>query len=114
MFFCHREEGILHDSLFPFQIQVDVHARYNSAANEAFCLEILGSLRRCLSQQADVRLMLYEVRRLPSVFLHNCFLTFVCSTNAHGADGHVLEVLRTIQSYPSVLCGSMSPCDENI
>ncbi|XP_053128131.1 Fanconi anemia group I protein isoform X2 [Hemicordylus capensis] len=42
------------------QIQVDVHARYNSAANEAFCLEILGSLRRCLSQQADVRLMLYE------------------------------------------------------
>ncbi|MBN3282945.1 FANCI protein, partial [Polyodon spathula] len=42
------------------QIQVDVHSRYNSAANETFCLEILGSLRRCLSQQADVRLMLYE------------------------------------------------------
>ncbi|XP_069480410.1 Fanconi anemia group I protein isoform X2 [Ambystoma mexicanum] len=42
------------------QVQVDVHMRYNSAANEAFCLEILGSLRRCLSQQADVRLMLYE------------------------------------------------------
>uniref|UniRef100_A0A8C3JWK5 FA complementation group I n=1 Tax=Calidris pygmaea TaxID=425635 RepID=A0A8C3JWK5_9CHAR len=42
------------------QVQADVHACYNSAANEAFCLEILGSLRRCLSQQADVRLMLYE------------------------------------------------------
>uniref|UniRef100_A0A670YG23 FA complementation group I n=1 Tax=Pseudonaja textilis TaxID=8673 RepID=A0A670YG23_PSETE len=42
------------------QVQVDVHARYNAAANEAFCLEILGSLRRCLSQQADVRLTLYE------------------------------------------------------
>uniref|UniRef100_A0A668APJ8 FA complementation group I n=1 Tax=Myripristis murdjan TaxID=586833 RepID=A0A668APJ8_9TELE len=42
------------------QIQVDVHSRYNSAANEAFCLEILSSLRRCLGQQADVRLMLYE------------------------------------------------------
>ncbi|XP_069078793.1 Fanconi anemia group I protein isoform X1 [Pleurodeles waltl] len=42
------------------QVQVDVHMRYNSAANEAFCLEILGSLRRCLSQQADVRFMLYE------------------------------------------------------
>ncbi|XP_008118382.2 Fanconi anemia group I protein isoform X1 [Anolis carolinensis] len=42
------------------QVQVDVHAHYNAAANEAFCLEILGSLRRCLSQQADVRLMLYE------------------------------------------------------
>uniref|UniRef100_A0A665VLE3 FA complementation group I n=1 Tax=Echeneis naucrates TaxID=173247 RepID=A0A665VLE3_ECHNA len=40
--------------------QLDVHSRYNSAANEAFCLEILSSLRRCLSQQADVRLMLYE------------------------------------------------------
>ncbi|XP_068169582.1 Fanconi anemia group I protein isoform X2 [Antennarius striatus] len=42
------------------QIQVDIHSRYNSAANEAFCLEILSGLRRCLSQQADVRLMLYE------------------------------------------------------
>uniref|UniRef100_W5NBC0 FA complementation group I n=1 Tax=Lepisosteus oculatus TaxID=7918 RepID=W5NBC0_LEPOC len=42
------------------QVQVDVHSRYNAAANEAFCLEILGSLRRCLSQQADVRLLLYE------------------------------------------------------
>lgn len=41
---------------------MDVHSRYNSAANEAFCLEILSSLRRCLGQQADVRLMLYEVR----------------------------------------------------
>ncbi|XP_077174007.1 Fanconi anemia group I protein isoform X2 [Paroedura picta] len=42
------------------QVQVDVHSQYNSVANEAFCLEILGSLRRCLSQQADVRLLLYE------------------------------------------------------
>ncbi|XP_019359617.1 PREDICTED: Fanconi anemia group I protein [Gavialis gangeticus] len=42
------------------QVQADIHACYNSAANEAFCLEILGSLKRCLSQQADVRLMLYE------------------------------------------------------
>uniref|UniRef100_A0A8C3T8H0 FA complementation group I n=1 Tax=Chelydra serpentina TaxID=8475 RepID=A0A8C3T8H0_CHESE len=42
------------------QVQADIHGCYNSAANEAFCLEILGSLRRCLSQQADVRLMLYE------------------------------------------------------
>ncbi|XP_058501147.1 Fanconi anemia group I protein isoform X1 [Solea solea] len=42
------------------QVQVDVHSRYNSAANEAFCLEILSSLRRCLGQQADVRLTLYE------------------------------------------------------
>uniref|UniRef100_A0A8C8VDP1 FA complementation group I n=1 Tax=Pelusios castaneus TaxID=367368 RepID=A0A8C8VDP1_9SAUR len=42
------------------QVQADIHACYNSAANEAFCLEILGSLKRCLNQQADVRLMLYE------------------------------------------------------
>ncbi|KAK2834377.1 hypothetical protein Q7C36_015078 [Tachysurus vachellii] len=41
-------------------VQADIHSRYNAAANEAFCLEILSSLRRCLSQQADVRLMLYE------------------------------------------------------
>lgn len=43
---------------------MDVHSRYNAAANETFCLEILSSLRRCLSQQADVRLILYEVSRL--------------------------------------------------
>ncbi|XP_045863557.1 Fanconi anemia group I protein isoform X2 [Meles meles] len=42
------------------QILVDVHSRYNSVANETFCLEIMDSLRRCLGQQADVRLMLYE------------------------------------------------------
>ncbi|KAM6304685.1 Fanconi anemia group I protein [Podargus strigoides] len=42
------------------QVQADIHAWYNSAANEALCLEVLGSLRRCFSQQADVRLMLYE------------------------------------------------------
>ncbi|XP_029430522.1 Fanconi anemia group I protein [Rhinatrema bivittatum] len=42
------------------QVQADIHLRYNAAANEAFCLEILSSLRRCLTQQADVRLMLYE------------------------------------------------------
>ncbi|XP_016053209.1 PREDICTED: Fanconi anemia group I protein isoform X2 [Miniopterus natalensis] len=42
------------------QVHVDVHSRYNSVANEAFCLEIIDSLRRCLGQQADVRLMLYE------------------------------------------------------
>ncbi|XP_066211097.1 Fanconi anemia group I protein isoform X2 [Saccopteryx leptura] len=42
------------------QVHVDVHSRYSSVANEAFCLEIIDSLRRCLGQQADVRLMLYE------------------------------------------------------
>ncbi|XP_007944281.1 Fanconi anemia group I protein [Orycteropus afer afer] len=42
------------------QVHVDVHSRYNSVANETFCLEIMDSLRRCLSQQSDVRIMLYE------------------------------------------------------
>ncbi|XP_040198345.1 Fanconi anemia group I protein [Rana temporaria] len=42
------------------QVLVDVHTRYNSAANEAFCLEILGCLRRSLSQQEDIRRLLYE------------------------------------------------------
>ncbi|EHB18452.1 Fanconi anemia group I protein [Heterocephalus glaber] len=42
------------------QVHVDIHSRYNSVANETFCLEIMDSLRRCLGQQADVRVMLYE------------------------------------------------------
>ncbi|XP_064629898.1 Fanconi anemia group I protein-like [Lineus longissimus] len=40
--------------------QIEVHGAYNAATNEGFCLEILTNLRRCLSQQADIRLMLYE------------------------------------------------------
>lgn len=50
---------------------MDVHSRYNSVANETFCLEIIDSLRRCLGQQADVRLMLYEVSKLNSVVISN-------------------------------------------
>ncbi|KAF7241562.1 Fanconi anemia group I protein [Varanus komodoensis] len=64
---CSQAIGAVQDitqhfvkGLAEIQVQVDVHTRYNEAANEAFCLEILGSLRRCLSQQVDVRLMLYE------------------------------------------------------
>ncbi|XP_048249251.1 Fanconi anemia group I protein-like isoform X2 [Haliotis rufescens] len=51
------------------QIQVDVHKPYNAASNEALCLEILGNLRRCCTQQADVRLQLYE--GLYEVLCHN-------------------------------------------
>eukprot|EP00057_Strongylocentrotus_purpuratus_P022740 XP_011677214.1 PREDICTED: Fanconi anemia group I protein [Strongylocentrotus purpuratus] len=44
------------------QIQVDIHGGSNQASNyEAIvCMEILGNLRRCLTQQADIRLVLYE------------------------------------------------------
>ncbi|XP_076434906.1 Fanconi anemia group I protein-like [Babylonia areolata] len=42
------------------QVPVDIHRQYNRASNEALCLEILGILKRCLSQQADIRLHLYQ------------------------------------------------------
>ena len=51
------------------QVQVDIHTPYNPSSNEALCLEILGNLRRCLSQQADVRLLLYQVSLLTMKFL---------------------------------------------
>ncbi|KXJ09897.1 Fanconi anemia group I protein-like [Exaiptasia diaphana] len=41
------------------QVQVDVHMR-GGAGNEALCLEILGNLRRCFTQQSEVRELLYE------------------------------------------------------
>ncbi|KAM5291788.1 Fanconi anemia group I protein [Ctenodactylus gundi] len=47
-------------SLGVSQVHVDVHSRYSSVANETFCLEIIDSLRRCLGQQADIRILLYE------------------------------------------------------
>ncbi|XP_016105212.1 Fanconi anemia group I protein-like isoform X3 [Sinocyclocheilus grahami] len=76
------------------QVQADVHSRYNTAANEAFCLEILSSLRRCLNQQADVRLMLYELKRyfepeqdlLPPLKLESCI-------SAHGDQVFIQEPL---------------------
>ena len=49
---------------------VDVHTRSSNSNNyEAMvCMEILGNLRRCFTQQAEVRLILYEVQA-PDVFL---------------------------------------------
>jgi Fanconi anemia group I protein len=38
--------------------QIDMETA--SGNNEAICLELLGVLRRCFMQQADVRLCLYE------------------------------------------------------
>ncbi|XP_070540770.1 Fanconi anemia group I protein-like [Ptychodera flava] len=64
------------------QVQVDVHTQHNPSSNEALCLEILGNLRRCFSQQADVRLLLYEglykVLKKNSQ-LKNTILEMVCS-----------------------------------
>ena len=42
------------------QVVVDVHIRHTESQNEALCLEILSVMRRCLTQQADIRLLLYE------------------------------------------------------
>jgi hypothetical protein len=39
--------------------QIDMEAGNSSTNNEAICLELLGVLRRCFMQQADVRLRLY-------------------------------------------------------
>ena len=37
-----------------------MHVRHTESQNEALCLEILSVMRRCLAQQADIRLILYE------------------------------------------------------
>lgn len=44
------------------QLQVDVQSRvnYNPVSNSTLCLEVIRNLRRCLSQQADVRFILYS------------------------------------------------------
>lgn len=40
--------------------QIDLETENSSTNNEAICMELLGVLRRCFMQQADVRLRLYE------------------------------------------------------
>ncbi|KAL7632690.1 UNVERIFIED_CONTAM: hypothetical protein RMT77_016961 [Armadillidium vulgare] len=42
------------------QISVDVHSSVDSNTNEALCLELLGVLRRCFTQQFQVRRTMYE------------------------------------------------------
>ena len=51
-------------SMFQLAGGMDVHIPYNSANNDALCLEILGKLRRSLTQQAAVRHTLYQVSML--------------------------------------------------
>jgi hypothetical protein len=57
---CDLHCGFFH-CVVVVQVPVDIHRQYNRASNEALCLEILGVLKRCLSQQADIRLSLYQV-----------------------------------------------------
>ncbi|KAK2170305.1 hypothetical protein LSH36_3g08016 [Paralvinella palmiformis] len=57
------------------QILVDVYIPYDPSHNEGFCLEILGYLRRCLTQQAGVRMTLYL--GLLDVLSHNSQLASV-------------------------------------
>jgi hypothetical protein len=40
--------------------QIDLEAGNSTTNNETICLELLGVLRRCFVQQAEVRLRLYE------------------------------------------------------
>jgi Fanconi anemia group I protein len=42
------------------QVFVELHGTNMAASNEALCLEIIGNLRRCLTQQVEVRRNLYE------------------------------------------------------
>jgi len=60
--------------------------------NEGVCLEILGSLRRCLTQQADVRLFLYEVHSTTHVFIYHCNHLFTCLSININIYLHVLSI----------------------
>ncbi|XP_071547924.1 Fanconi anemia group I protein [Panulirus ornatus] len=46
-------------SLSTVSINADVHSVFNSSTNEALSLELLGVLRRCFSQQHEVKSTLY-------------------------------------------------------
>lgn len=47
-------------SLSTATVSADVHSVFNSSTNEALCLELLGLLRRCFSQQHEVKVTLYQ------------------------------------------------------
>ncbi|XP_066938275.1 Fanconi anemia group I protein isoform X1 [Macrobrachium rosenbergii] len=47
-------------SLSAISINADVHSVFSNSTNEALCLELLGILRRCFSQQHEVKSVLYS------------------------------------------------------
>lgn len=48
----------------------------NAFSNEALCLEVLGILKRCFMQQAEVRIQLYTGKLEPNHKLNKKFQTF--------------------------------------
>ncbi|KAK8727447.1 hypothetical protein OTU49_009560 [Cherax quadricarinatus] len=46
-------------SMSTLSVNADVHSVFNSSTNESLCLELLGILRRCFSQQHEVKSTLY-------------------------------------------------------
>lgn len=54
-------------------LQIDMETANGN--NEAVCLELLGVLRRCFMQQADVRLCLYEGKTVTVMEFKSCAAT---------------------------------------
>lgn len=57
---CLSSQLALSQSFSCSQVNVSSQARYNTGANEALCIEIISSLRKSLTQSAEIRTQLYE------------------------------------------------------
>ena len=77
-------------------LSVCLSVRHTESQNEALCLEILSVMRRCLTQQADIRLILYEASGIVmclSVCLSVCSLHGVTERSSVSGDSEYNETL---------------------
>lgn len=57
---CSQASISFSSALSQVNVSADVHSSVDSSTNEALCLELLGVLRRCFSQQHEVKSTLYD------------------------------------------------------
>ncbi|CAL4060860.1 unnamed protein product, partial [Meganyctiphanes norvegica] len=57
---CSQASISFSSALSQVNVSADVHSTLDGSTNEALCLELLGVLRRCFSQQLQVKSTLYE------------------------------------------------------
>lgn len=84
-------------SLSCTSVNVNVHSVFNSSTNEALCLELLGILRRCFSQQQEVKCTLYRG------------LYDVCAANPHLVVSVMELLLQHSQTFMDVRPDALNP-----
>ncbi|XP_045122820.1 Fanconi anemia group I protein-like isoform X2 [Portunus trituberculatus] len=84
-------------SLSSTSVNVNVHSVLDSSTNESLCLELLGVLKRCFSQQQEVKCIFYKG------------LYEVCATNPHLVVSIMELLLQHSQTFMDLRLDALNP-----